>query len=174
MKSSPPAPAAETDGWDGDDSPAAPPAAGGGEGPFPAGALDAAPKIVRDGCDMRVSGGLFGFGSYFAENACKADQSARADASLNRADEFPLLLCRVALGACVPTAARLETARRPPCIEGHYDGGFIRCDHPRADSLYAQCTRRDHVGAVARHREYVIFDLHQAYPQFLITYRRSK
>jgi hypothetical protein len=164
----PAAPAAETDGWYDDNVLYAPMNVVGEKWLFHSTTWTAVPKIVRDGFDMRLSGGAFGSGSYFAENACKADQYARR----NDSDEYPLLLCRVALGACVPTSVSRDTVRRPPCIHGHYDDA--PCDHPRADSHYAKCKRKDTIGAVERHREFVIFDLHQAYPQFILTYKRTK
>ena len=159
-------PASEVDGWYGEDRRYVEQAEVGEKWLFHGTSADSVSKIVRDGFDMRLSGGLFGFGSYFAENADKADQYARSSTG-----EFPLFLCRVALGGCVATAERRDGVRRPPCIEGHYDGG-TRCDHIRADSIVALCQRKDGRGCVASHREYVVYDLHQAYPQFLLTYRR--
>lgn len=157
----------ETDGWFAGDSKYAPLAAAGEKWLFASSSWPGVARQLREGIDVRGAGALFGAGAYFAENADKADQYAHSEQG---GDLFPLLLCRVALGASSAVAEPLEAR---PCTELQCTSRF-RCAHRRADSLVALCQRRDGVGAVRRHREYVVFDSALAYPQFLITYRRRR
>ena len=128
------------------------------------------PKISRDGFDPRLSRGNYGKGAYFAENADKADQYSETDDQHNGV--YPMFVARVVMGHFV---MRMKKGLvRPPCVEGHFDSQ-IQCNHERADSLIGECQRKDRsaFGGVPYHREYLVYDLHQSYPAYIIHYKRE-
>ncbi|CAK9017507.1 unnamed protein product [Durusdinium trenchii] len=102
-------------------------------------------------------GSLFGPGIYLAESCMKADEYTSPDAR----GYFPLLLCRVALG------------------------NINYCDHPSpvsiGPSLVASCKAGGGFHSVlgdrekvnGTFREFIVFDNHQVYPEYIIWYRRE-
>ena len=115
---------------------------------------DTAALIAEHGFDERVAeiGGLYGGGCYFAESSCKSQQYSTA----NRAGEFTMLYCRVLLGDPHLTNTQLKNQRRAPEKPGH--PGRIY------DSVVAS-------GGSQVHREFIVYDRHQIYPEFLIYYK---
>ena len=130
------------------------------------------PKISRDGFDPRLSRGNYGKGAYFAENADKADQYSETDEQHNGV--YPMFVARVVMGHFVMSMKTRGDLVRPPCVEGHFDSQ-IQCNNERADSLIGECQRKDRsaFGGVPYHREYLVYDLHQSYPAYIIHYKRE-
>lgn len=104
-----------------------------------------------------AAGTLYGRGLYFAESCMKADEYSMADPT--NGGLCPFLLCRVALGRI------------------HY------CDdkNPNATSLEETCRKGvGHHEAVlgdrekirGTFREFIVFDSHQVYPEFLVWCKR--
>ncbi|CAE6933372.1 tank-1 [Symbiodinium sp. CCMP2592] len=101
-------------------------------------------------------GSLFGPGIYLAESCMKADEYTQAD----HRGYFPLLLCRAVLG------------------------NVLYCDHPSpveiSASLVAACGERgghhsilgDREKVNGTFREFIVFDNHQVYPEYIVWYRR--
>jgi len=118
--------------------------------------------ILSKGFDERVasvSHNLYGSGLYFASQSCKSLQYASTGA------ERCLILCRVLLGNVFYAAGAIGAAiRRPPCVQGcPHD---TPCLHERHDSVVANSG----VGMQV-HREFVVHNRRQVYPEFLIKFR---
>lgn len=118
--------------------------------------------IANSGFDLDQAGScrgaLFGRGLYFAESCLKADEYVRAD------DEgrFPLLLCRVTLGHVNYCDAEdpweLREALRVSCRDGAGGHHSVLGDREKVRQTF---------------REFVIFDGFQAYPEYIVWYRRD-
>jgi hypothetical protein len=122
---------------------------------------NAAAKITDAEFDLKLAGRaygcLFGPGIYFAESSMKADEYTRAD----KRGWMPLILCRVVLGnlkycdAPDPTkkAKELEAACKP-------GAGFhsILGDREKVRGTF---------------REFIVFDNHQVYPEYIVWYERE-
>ena len=106
-------------------------------------------KIIAElGFDERVAslGGLSGSGCYFAENSCKSHQYTR---QTNSAGEYIMLYCRVLLGAPHCTNQNLQNMSHAP-------------NH--CDSVVAS-------GGTQVHREFIVYDRSQVYPEYVIYYK---
>eukprot|EP01061_Rhynchopus_euleeides_P020483 TRINITY_DN3332_c0_g1_i1.p1 TRINITY_DN3332_c0_g1~~TRINITY_DN3332_c0_g1_i1.p1 ORF type:complete len:260 (+),score=85.47 TRINITY_DN3332_c0_g1_i1:101-781(+) len=118
--------------------------------------------IVSQGMDERVCmWGLHGAGLYFAENSSKSDEyMSPAEDGL-----CDLLVCRVLLGKphlrSSKAGAAAQSARRPPCVEGH-----IGCTqgHAPTDSVLAALEGNP--------REFVVYDRARVYPEYIVKVRR--
>lgn len=104
-------------------------------------------KILNDGMDERVCrlNGMLGAGLYFAQDSCKSGQYALKDG--NGSHWF--LLCRVLLGNPYQTHRHMPHTRRPP---DNYDS--VVFEPGAAD--------------VGHHRELVVYDRHQVYPEYIV------
>ncbi len=112
-------------------------------------------RIIDDGFEERVASlsGLYGAGAYFAEKSNKSDQyTASDDKGLHY-----MFIARVLLGAHVKDAEKHEMQTR---ILGEIPGG----QGIRYSSL---------LGLAGHHREFVVYDGSQAYPEYYIQYSRS-
>lgn len=111
--------------------------------------------IAKHGFDERVAslGGLYGAGCYFAENACKSSQYARDATS---AGERTIMFCRVLMGDSHHTSSGMAKARRPPDIPGRSGRTY--------DSVLAS-------GGSQVHREFMVYDKNQVYPEYIVYYR---
>ena len=110
--------------------------------------------------DERVANlrGLYGAGSYFACNACKSHQYAAANKD---SADLVMLVCRVSMGIPYCTAAQHGNARRAP-------------DNPATpgrpfDSIFAEHGIAN--SGKQHHNEFVVFDMSQVYPEFIVRYR---
>mmetsp|Transcript_7619 Transcript_7619/g.19449 ORF Transcript_7619/g.19449 Transcript_7619/m.19449 type:complete len:914 (+) Transcript_7619:103-2844(+) len=118
--------------------------------------------IAARGFDMDQAGSsrgaLFGRGLYFAESCLKADEYVRPD------DKgcYPLILCRVTLGNVNYCDAEdpweLRETLRVSCRAGV--GGYhsVLGDREKVRQTF---------------REFVVFDGHQAYPEYIVWYSRK-
>lgn len=110
-------------------------------------------SILADGFDERVSnlGGMLGGGVYFAEDSCKSGQYSEKSIASCRSHWF--ILSRVLLGRPHYTHRPVPEIRRAP----------HQCDSvvfsPAHDSV------------LGHHREFVIYDRFQAYPEFVVEAR---
>ena len=123
---------------------------------------ETAMTIARHGFDERVAnlGGLYGAGSYFADNSCKSHQYASR--SKSGAGEHVLLLCRVTMGWPLCTTTGHEHERRPP------ENPAILSGKRPFDSIFAESGKA--MGGRQFHNEFVIFDKTQVYPEYVIYY----
>ena len=112
--------------------------------------------IAKHGFDERMGklSGLYGGGCYFAENSCKSNQYARATTA---GGEHAILYCRVAMGDAFRTSSQLKNRRRAPDKPGGRWGTF--------DSVLAS-------GGAQVHREFIVYDRNQVYPEFIVYYTR--
>jgi len=115
--------------------------------------------ICEHGFDERVANlnGLYGAGSYFAINSCKAHQY-----SLKYKDSSTLVMivCRVVMGSPYCTSTTHTQKRRPPDNAATPGRPF--------DSIFAQHGIAH--GGHQQHNEYVVFDRQQVYPEFIVRY----
>ncbi|KAG7320199.1 hypothetical protein KOW79_016052 [Hemibagrus wyckioides] len=106
--------------------------------------------ICRQNFDMRVSGvnaTVYGQGSYFARDAKYSNDYA------DDCGERSMFVCRVLVGQYTKG---LSYYRRPPAKD-------------TAGNLYDSCVNDVHNPSI-----YVVFDRSQVYPEFLITYEKSR
>jgi hypothetical protein len=105
--------------------------------------------IAQNGFDERVTDirGMLGAGLYFAEDSCKAGQYAAKD---TRGSHW-LFLSRVLLGCSHHTCEPMPETRKPPnfCDSVVYNPNHI----------------------VGHHREFVVYDRYQAYPEYIVEVR---
>jgi hypothetical protein len=117
---------------------------------------DVAGVIARHGFDERVAAlnGLYGAGVYFANQSCKSAQYAN-DPGLKT-----LIIARVTLGDpyYAPPGAPLRV-RRPPERTKLFNKGVT------FDSVVANS------GGSQAHRELIIYDHKQAYPEYIVTFK---
>eukprot|EP00928_Gymnodinium_smaydae_P063480 TRINITY_DN4703_c0_g2_i1.p1 TRINITY_DN4703_c0_g2~~TRINITY_DN4703_c0_g2_i1.p1 ORF type:complete len:2551 (-),score=465.08 TRINITY_DN4703_c0_g2_i1:84-6608(-) len=103
-------------------------------------------------------GALFGAGIYFAESSMKSDEYTKADTR----DWRPFILCRVVLGNImycdardpVPIRKELEAACRPGGPGFH----SVLGDREKVRKTF---------------REFVVYDNHQVYPEYIVWYKRE-
>jgi hypothetical protein len=119
--------------------------------------------IAHEGFDMRVNyegGGYHGQGTYFSDEACKANQYA--DGEPKSSCMRTLILSRVIVGDPWYTDQVNTQCRKPPKRRG------TNRDH---DSIIAKPGAMDgHPEKWQTHQEFVIFNNDQAYPAFIIQY----
>jgi len=102
--------------------------------------------------------GMFGAGLYFAEASSKSDEYC----SPNDADEFPLILVRCTLGKI-----NYVDAPKP------YDNpGRRQLEHSCMSGTY-NSVLGDRIKVSGTYREFVVYDHFQAYPHFILWYRRE-
>jgi hypothetical protein len=108
----------------------------------------------RHGFDERMAnmGGLYGAGTYFAENSCKSNQYASAT---TRRGERTLLYSRVLMGDAFQTSTQYRE-RRPPVKPGGTGG--------TCDSVLG-------AGGTQFHREFIVYDRNQIYPEYIVYYK---
>lgn len=106
--------------------------------------------IMQEGFDERVCSlyGMFGGGLYFAEDSCKAGQYAEKSIASSRSHWF--FLSRVLLGRPHHTQEPMPEIRKAP---DSFDSVVFT---PSEDSI------------VGHHREFVIYDRFQAYPEYIV------
>lgn len=119
--------------------------------------------VIKQGLDSRMGEGqaVFGRALYMAESSTKADQYTDSRGQRSRTG-LQMFVMRVSLGdICLLKKER--NLCRPPCLESDCDSD--KCDHDK---------RYDSVVEEERYifREFVVYDSHQVYPEFLITYDR--
>ena len=98
---------------------------------------------------------MFGAGVYLAESCLKSDEYTQPDGE----NLFPLLLCRVVLGKvnlCLeknpwPHGAEL----RESCVSGPF-----------------HCVLGDREAVHGTFREFIVYDSHQVYPEYIIWYEK--
>ena len=120
--------------------------------------------VAQHGFDERVSalGGLYGGGCYFGSQSCKIAQYATAKGP-NLAGEYFFFYCRVLLGDAHRTKQPLKKARRAPVKPGS-SGVSTTYDSVTA---WGQMNN----GHTQVHREYIVYDRNQIYPEFLVSFK---
>jgi len=107
------------------------------------------------------AGMLYGPGIYFGENSSKSDEYATDEKSGIFAGLYAMLLCRV-------TCGRLYyTAEVSPDVQGIVQA----CTGPTAQY---HCCLGDRAKARGTYREFIVFNADQAYPEYVIIYRREE
>jgi hypothetical protein len=112
--------------------------------------------IMQEGFDERLSnlGDMLGAGLYFAEDSCKAGQYAEKSIASARSRFF--ILSRVLLG------------------KAHYSKVPISRDIRRApDGCDSVVFTPDHDRGCGHHREFVVYDRFQAYPEYIVEARAA-
>jgi len=118
-------------------------------------AAAAAGDLSAEGANGRKSGRTYGWGVYLAESCAATDMLAAESVDGMRC----LMLCRVALGnvfyddAILPDVARLVSE----CTSGRYNSVLGDREKHWPNSAY---------------REFVVYDMDQVYPEFLLWYKR--
>ena len=125
--------------------------------------LETAELICKDGFDERMGSlnSLYGAGSYFAINSCKSHQYSSAKVSQKgNPPNLVMLVCRVVMGSPYCTAKSHKNERRPPENPATHGRPF--------DSIFARHGIAN--GGRQHHNEYVVFDRHQVYPEYIVRY----
>jgi len=107
------------------------------------------------------TGTLLGPGIYFAECSSKSDEYAQDDQSGIYQGIYAMLLCRVACGRMYYTA---DVKPDVDAILSSATGDERRCHSVLGDREKCRGT----------YKEYVVFNNDQAYPEYIILYRRSE
>jgi len=124
-----------------------------------------ADHIVKSGFDPRVCHrGMYGTGTYFASEACKSHQyTCKQHAkACNCTAERTVILARVALGDPFYTKSVFWEKRRPPLRsngQGLHQSIVANPGWIKGHTSNPQC-----------HQEFVIFDVAQAYPTYIVQY----
>jgi len=105
-------------------------------------------------------GTLYGNGLYFAENSSKSDEYAGDDKEGVYQGLFAMMLCRVCCGNMFVTDE----------VQPNVENLERNCLQPGAKH---HCVVGDREKARGTYREFVVFDADQAYPEFVIIYRRT-
>jgi serine/threonine protein kinase len=130
--------------------------------------LGMAEVICKHGFDERVAAlsGLYGAGSYFAINSCKSHQYS---SKIKDSSNFVMLVCRVAMGSPHCTSTLHQNARRPPDNAATPGRPFdsIFAQHGISFPIIIAGVQRHHK---QHHNEYVVFDRHQVYPEYIVRY----
>ena len=129
--------------------------------------------IARDGFEDKLagseSGSIYGYGTYFAENACKADQYA----TRNVAGEYHIILARVALGGhpyeCNDVNASVPWPLKRGVVSWRAVNQLRLLHEVDAGTGLRFSSLK---GTAYTRREFVVFRGIQAYPEFLVKYRR--
>jgi hypothetical protein len=125
--------------------------------------LETAELIRKGGVDQRMGSlnSLYGAGSYFAINSCKSHQYSSAKASQKgNTSNLVMLVCRVAMGSPYCTATSHKRLLLPPENPATPGRPF--------DSIFAEHGIAN--GGQQHHNEYVVFDRHQVYPEYIVQY----
>lgn len=146
--------------------------------------------ILSGGLNERFSGGLFGNGTYLAEDVAKNDQYCTVDERHGAHPELHNLLfddlgvtytpnllyvffCRVVLGCRIRTKDGKtdldDSGRRSLWSSQLRELNFIKGSSPPVihHSLLAETG-----GKIARFREFIVFHGDRIYPEYLVAYRR--
>jgi len=146
--------------------------------------------LLSNGPNERFSGGLFGCGTYLAEDAGKNDQYVTSDRSMGQVKPlhsrlypkgdhpgtvYYLICCRTVLGHFVatksgtPDAGSTEGGHKVFATDARRELGYIPGLQPPAHyhSLLAELGFHIH-----RHREFVVFHDARIYPEYLLAYHR--
>jgi hypothetical protein len=117
-------------------------------------------NIFEEGLDTRLagtgSGSLYGEGIYFAENSCKGQQYNNRDAN----GVYCLLYCRVALGDIYTTPKCLGHKFKRPEFDGKLYDSVVAPTGPMEGHHHDEQI----------HREFVVFENSQVYPEFCVYY----
>ncbi|CAD5123381.1 DgyrCDS11737 [Dimorphilus gyrociliatus] len=119
-------------------------------------------KIIKEGFDSRCSTnkGLYGDGLYFAEDPTKADQYVGDDSKGN------ILLCRVVMGNVFTAKKSMSNSKRGPCLTCQHEGTCLK-----HEGFYDSVVGSVKDGGVSLlFREFVIYESHLAYPEYVISY----
>lgn len=118
-----------------------------------------AKHIAEFGFDNRIANmeGLYGAGSYFADSSCKSNQYTGSGTTRT------FLLCRVLMGWPFCTTKQHNGERKPP------DNTSIR--GKAFDSIFAETGVGREGNQV--HNEFVVFEKHQIYPEYLVKFTVS-
>lgn len=118
----------------------------------------AALSIAQEGFNMNLAGSnvgtMYGRGGYFCEASSKADEYAKDEPDGYYEGVFAMLLCRIAFGKPFITEYRDEEARRFT-VSGEADS-----------------TLGDREQRVNTYREFVVYDISQVYPEYVVLYER--
>lgn len=131
----------------------------------PEGTIDA---ICRGGFDPRRGGAnagkLFGVGSYFAENASKADRYVKPERGAPPDAHLCMILARVCLGKTHVTKEKTPSLHLPPDRDDH------PAPAPSLDSVTAEVQAR---GGCVDYREYIVYKGAQANPEYCVWYEHA-
>ncbi|CAE8603067.1 unnamed protein product [Polarella glacialis] len=150
-------------------------------------------NILNDGLNERYSGGIFGSGSYLAEDSAKSDQYTTVDRTssvdstfqdlqkclygrdASRPNEvFYIVVCRALLGWFVRTSDGTTS------LDHNGLGIWATRDKRELSSVPKlkppvtfHSLQAETGGIVARHREYILTHSERIYPEYLIAYSRQ-
>ena len=157
--------------------------------------------ILRQGLNERFCNGLFGHGSYLAEDCSKNDQYVRQDASLCTDDKNPnvknlhrmlysdlnvshpgncyyIVVCRALLGCPIRTKDGTtdldDGGNRTISSSGKAPNDIKELTYvPGLPNIYHHSLIVEKGVRVARHREFLLYHSESVYPEYLVAYHRA-
>lgn len=147
--------------------------------------------ILSGGLNERFSGGLFGNGTYLAEDPAKNDQYCTYDKRYQDHPELHALLydepgichdgdvlyvffCRAILGCYIRTqdgSSDLDTPSASIWSSAKRELATVEGASP---PVHHHALVVETGGKVARHREFILFHGDRVYPEYLVAYKRTK
>ena len=130
-------------------------------------------EIIRfQGFDERVANlqGYFGGGVYFAQNCSKSDEYCGQPPQ----SDCLMFLSRVLLGNGYVSLQVQKGLRRPPLMKINNSDGSERNGNELYDCVIGEIKKNNLEAFLPHYREFIVYDKNQAYPEFLISYTRSK
>jgi hypothetical protein len=146
---------------------------------------DVVQSVISGGLNERYSGGIFGHGTYFAEDLGKNDQYVTEDAKFGDHAElhkelynrvrhpgkvYYVFLCRVAFGNyCTTRDARTDDTGASIWSSNQRELAYIPGVAPKEPfhGLLGEVG-----GAIQRYREFITFHGDRIYPEYLLAYHR--
>lgn len=146
---------------------------------------DIVQSVMSGGLNERFSGGIFGHGTYFAEDLGKNDQYVTADASYGQHQDlhkelyehvrhpgqvFYVFLCRVMLGHfCVTKDGTTTESGANLWSSAQRELAYIPGTVP-PEPFHALLAETG--GRIQRYREFITFHGDRIYPEYLVAYQR--
>jgi len=146
--------------------------------------------ILSSGLNERFSGGLFGNGTYLAEDVAKNDQYCTYDRSHGEHEELHKVLfddlgirhdgdllyvffCRVLLGCFIRTKDGRTDLDRPGASLWASSSRELAVVHGSSPPVHHHAMLAEVGGKIARYREFVVFHGDRIYPEYLVAYKRK-
>ena len=151
---------------------------------------DALFSILSNGPNEHFSGGLFGHGTYFAEDVGKNDQYVTADSAHDASGGrkelhtrlfakvrhpgklYYLLVCRVSLGHSVRTQDGRTSMDGGASVFAASDSRELAAVPRASPPVHFHSLVAETGGRIARFREFIVFHGSYIYPEYLLAFQR--
>jgi len=148
------------------------------------------PAILSGGLNERYSGGLFGNGTYLAEDVAKSNQYCTPDTRFGAHPElhkilfegtgfkhpgqlFYVFFCRALLGFRIRTQDGSKDLDNPGQSVWSSEQRELAVVKGSSPPVLHHCLLAETGGKLMRFREFVIYHGDRMYPEYLVAYRRT-